>query len=209
MNVLASQRVALVPSTQTRVKPTLVKKPTLFTVHRKPPPVVQNSLLGLQQPSAPVVASPLKNVLQEAVPPVVPAEPPISAKTSPSPSHVPLNPSQKPLVTIESFVVSKLLGAGAQGSVYLAKSRNERITSLFAIKMIDKRRAAPEIKLLLQEQRILKKTRGHPFLLEMVASFHDFFYFYLVTVGFPFVIVEIDEVLLMNSRVIMGEEIFK
>ncbi|TFK75198.1 kinase-like protein, partial [Pluteus cervinus] len=83
---------------------------------------------------------------------------------------------------LSSFDVSHLLGHGGQGTVYLAKSRHIRSDTLVAVKLIRKAEEDPKlVDLLLNEQHILQKLKGHPLILDMCASFHDSRNFYLVT----------------------------
>ncbi|TFK66656.1 kinase-like protein [Pluteus cervinus] len=87
-----------------------------------------------------------------------------------------------PRITLQSFDISHELGYGSQGAVYLGRTRYLKSEKLFAIKIIRKReRAERSVQLLLNEQHILSRLRGHPLLLEMAASFHDSKNYYIVT----------------------------
>lgn len=92
-----------------------------------------------------------------------------------------------PPIGLQSFDISHLFGYGSQGSVYLAKARHSDSDQLLAVKRIRKKHFMPNVtlQLLLNEQTILRRLRGHPLLLNLVASFHDTNNFYLVTVSHP------------------------
>ena len=87
-----------------------------------------------------------------------------------------------PIISIKDFSLRYVLGAGAQGKVYLAKGPIKTLPHFYAIKVVDKRKMVGGTKMMLEEQRVLKQLKGHPFILGLQASFHDTRNFYLVTV---------------------------
>ncbi|TFK27501.1 kinase-like protein [Coprinopsis marcescibilis] len=80
---------------------------------------------------------------------------------------------------VRNYILTQFLSQGAQGKVYLAKSKESNKIS--AIKVISKL-ALESYHTLLQEQKLLKRIKGHRFVLDMVDSFHDMENFYLVTI---------------------------
>ncbi|RDB26324.1 Protein kinase C-like 1B [Hypsizygus marmoreus] len=85
-------------------------------------------------------------------------------------------------LTIRDFSLKHVVGAGAQGKVYLATSPRSSGT-VYAVKIMDKvfLPSDADIALVRQEQRVLRETRDSPFLLGLEGSFHDSSFFYLVT----------------------------
>lgn len=81
---------------------------------------------------------------------------------------------------VKDYSLRYFLSQGAQGKVYLATSDSP--VKISAIKVIPKL-AVGSFRTLLQEQRLLKRIKGHQFVLNMVDSFHDTENFYLVTVS--------------------------
>ncbi|KAF8656275.1 hypothetical protein AX16_002711 [Volvariella volvacea WC 439] len=207
-------------------KPSQTKRPT---ARRKPVPQIKSleeRRIGLKRFGPPLSPSPLRRKLERT--PLHAAASPLGHSTAVSPLHTRLPPRRSRTATpphmvlalpsntrpripinIDSFQLSHLLGAGAQGKVYLAKSEYSTnclsrqsksgapnstcgsgtgpptevssSTPLYAIKFIEKKKLNANPKYLFQEQQIFKCTKGHPFLLEMIASFHDFHHFYFVT----------------------------
>lgn len=97
--------------------------------------------------------------------------------------------SSSPSVVVKAFIRSDrvkgyslryFLSQGAQGKVYLATGDGDQ-AKISAIKVISKL-TVESFRILLQEQRLLKRIKGHQFVLNMVDSFHDTENFYLVTV---------------------------
>ncbi|TFY83265.1 hypothetical protein EWM64_g750 [Hericium alpestre] len=86
-----------------------------------------------------------------------------------------------PKVALQDFSAIKKLGSGASGVVYLV--RNDLTQKLFALKKMEKEFLDPEaIGRLVQEQRMLRKVRGHDNIVGLEASFHDQQNFFLVMV---------------------------
>lgn len=84
--------------------------------------------------------------------------------------------------TVREYSLRFFLSQGAQGKVYLATSGVP--TKVSAIKVISKL-AVESYRTLLQEQKLLRRIKGHQFVLNMVDSFHDTENFYLVTDFYP------------------------
>ena len=83
---------------------------------------------------------------------------------------------------VRQYKLRHFLSEGAQGKVYLASVAEP--FRMVAIKIISKI-TVRNFNMLLQEQRLLKKVKGHPFIMEMIDSFHDTENFYLVSVRSP------------------------
>ncbi|TFY83263.1 hypothetical protein EWM64_g745 [Hericium alpestre] len=82
-------------------------------------------------------------------------------------------------VALQDFSVIQKLGSGASGVVYLV--RNDLTQKLFALKKMEKEFLDPEaVGRLVQEQRMLRKVRGHDHVVGLEASFHDQENFFLV-----------------------------
>ncbi|KAH6913439.1 kinase-like domain-containing protein [Coprinopsis sp. MPI-PUGE-AT-0042] len=79
---------------------------------------------------------------------------------------------------VGAYTLTKFLSQGAQGKVYLARSKE--LNRLSAIKVISKL-TLENYHTLLQEQNLLKRIKGHPFVLNLLDSFHDTENFYLIT----------------------------
>lgn len=92
-------------------------------------------------------------------------------------------PRQLPSSADYEYVAS--LGQGAFGSVALYIHKQSRRQC--AIKVIRVSDAIPEerkfVRAVLAEQRIMREASGYPFLLGLLASFHDVHGFYLVSVS--------------------------
>ncbi|PFH48949.1 hypothetical protein AMATHDRAFT_148696 [Amanita thiersii Skay4041] len=97
------------------------------------------------------------------------------------PDFGPVDPN--PVISLHDFELKQILGTGAQGRVYAATSAFSIPGKLFAVKATNKRftSAAADTMTALLEQIVLKQVRGHKFILELEASFHDTEFFYLVT----------------------------
>ena len=92
-------------------------------------------------------------------------------------------PRQLPSSADYEYVAS--LGQGAFGSVALYVHKQSRRQC--AIKIVRVSDAIPEerriVRAVLAEQRIMREASGYPFLLGLLASFHDVHGFYLVSVS--------------------------
>jgi hypothetical protein len=101
------------------------------------------------------------------------------------PDASPVPSLQKMPMVLDDFTLTHLLGRGGQGKVYLARYNRVQPSRLVAIKVIHKSKLMLEarINMALREQRVLKNLRGNPFVIHLLASFHDTSYFYLVTVS--------------------------
>ncbi|TEB34561.1 kinase-like protein [Coprinellus micaceus] len=84
---------------------------------------------------------------------------------------------------VKGYSLRHFLSQGAQGKVYLATGDGDQ-AKISAIKVISKL-TVESFRTLLQEQRLLKRIKGHQFVLNMVDSFHDTENFYLVTDYYP------------------------
>jgi serine/threonine protein kinase len=95
------------------------------------------------------------------------------------------SPLQKTPIVLDDFNLTHLLGRGGQGKVYLARYNHMQPSRIVAIKIIRKSKLMLEARMdmALREQRVLKNLRGSPFVIYLLASFHDTSYFYLVTVS--------------------------
>jgi hypothetical protein len=97
------------------------------------------------------------------------------------PKTVPYQPLSS---TDYEYVAS--LGQGAFGSIALCIHKQSR--RQFAVKIISNVILEEQriVRALLAEQRIMREASGHPFLLGLLASFHDVHGFYLVSVSLSF-----------------------
>ncbi|EAU83105.1 AGC/AGC-Unique protein kinase [Coprinopsis cinerea okayama7 len=83
---------------------------------------------------------------------------------------------------IGEYSLTRFLSQGAQGKVYLAKSNQSG--KMAAVKVISKL-TLENYHTLLQEQNLLKRLKGHPFILNLIDSFHDTENFYLISDYYP------------------------
>jgi hypothetical protein len=133
------------------------------------------------------------NDLQPATPPLI--QEPITYVTAPVPAANvmvapgPITPNQplSPSPADYEFVAS--LGQDAFSALSLAVHKQSRRQCL--VKAVSNAVVEEEtvVRALLEEQRIMREVSGHPFLLGLMASFHDANGFYLITVRpllFPF-----------------------
>jgi hypothetical protein len=97
------------------------------------------------------------------------------------PKTVPYQPLSS---TDYEYVAS--LGQGAFGSIALCIHKQSR--RQFAVKIISNAILEEQriVRAVLAEQRIMREASGHPFLLGLLASFHDVHGFYLVSVSSSF-----------------------
>jgi serine/threonine protein kinase len=90
-------------------------------------------------------------------------------------------PRQPPSSTDYEYVAS--LGQGAFGSIALCihkQSRRQCAVKIISNAILEEQRM---VRAVLAEQRIMREATGYPFLLGLLASFHDLHGFYLVSVS--------------------------
>jgi serine/threonine protein kinase len=107
----------------------------------------------------------------------------LAAAVTRSKARVPKILPRQPLSSTDYEYVA-YVGKGAFGAVALGIHKQSQRQC--AVKIITKAVVEEQdiIQDVLAEQRIMREASGHPFLLGLLASFHDAYAFYLVSVSF-------------------------
>jgi serine/threonine protein kinase len=149
-----------------------------------PAPITSDPIAPASITLAPIVSAPITSALLTSAP-ITSIQPTASLISSVSPivsSNLLLQkplPCQPPSSTDYEFV--SYIGNGAFGAVLLGiHKRNQRYC---AIKIMSKTTVAERdiVHAVLAEQRVMRQASGHPYLLGLLASFHDADNFYLVS----------------------------
>ena len=106
----------------------------------------------------------------------------VTADTKPSVVECAIAPSSTRPLHITDFAEVDFLGSGAWGFVHLHRHRGTGM--LVAIKSVPKERVQGKEEQLLREQATLLAVSGQEGVLDLLGSFQDDAYFYLVTVSF-------------------------